>query len=55
MENREWLKSLTDEQLAEEIHYGRMLAETSRHKNHARQELAEALDEQKRREGSVHD
>jgi hypothetical protein len=49
MENREWLKSLSDKQLAEEIKYGRMLAESSRHKQLAARELREAEEERRRR------
>jgi hypothetical protein len=51
MDNREWLKSLSPRALAEEIHYGRMLAESSRHREHAAQGLREAIEERERRKG----
>lgn len=49
MENREWLKSLSDRQLADEIKYGRMLAEGGRHREHYRRELEEAEAEMRAR------
>lgn len=49
MENREWLRSLSDKQLAEEIKYGRVLAEASRHREFAKRELQEAIEEKERR------
>lgn len=42
MSNREWLKSLTDEQLAEEIRWGRLLAESGGHREHSQRQLDEA-------------
>lgn len=49
MENTEWLKSLSDKQLADEIHHGRVLAASDRHKQHRTRELQEAIAEMKRR------
>lgn len=49
MENTEWLKSLSDKQLADEIHYGRVLAASDRHKQQRTRELQEAIAEMKRR------
>lgn len=49
MENREWLRSLSDKQLAEEIKYGRILGEVAHHREHFKRELQEAIEEQERR------
>jgi hypothetical protein len=48
--NREWLKSLSDKALKDEIKYGRVLAEGDRHKAHYQRELEEAEAEKRRRE-----
>jgi hypothetical protein len=48
--NREWLKSLSDEQLAEEIKYGRVLAESGGHREHSQRQLDEARLEKLARE-----
>lgn len=51
--NTEFLKSLSDKQLADEIKYGRELAESrGHHREHARRELDEAISEKQRREPS---
>lgn len=52
MENAEWLKSLSDNQLADEIYYGRLLASGDRHKQHHTRELEEAVAEMARRRGN---
>jgi hypothetical protein len=49
-DNKEWLKSLGDKALADEIKYGRILAEGDRHKTHYQRELDEAEAEKRRRE-----
>lgn len=50
--NIEWLASLSDRQLAEEIKYGRILVDgMSRHREFNKQELAEAEAEMRRRNG----
>jgi len=50
--HREFLASLSDRHLAEEIKYGRLLAEGGRHPNLTKRELEEALAERdKRRSG----
>lgn len=51
MENTEWLKSLSDRQLVDEIRYGRALAEGDRHREHHSRELREAIAEMKLRKG----
>lgn len=51
--NREWLKSLSDKQLEDEIKYGRMRAETPINHNHqesAQRDLDEARLEKLARE-----
>lgn len=49
--NREFLRSLSDKALAEEIKYGRWLAEDGRHKHTYRQDYEEAKAERARRKG----
>lgn len=49
MDNKEWLRSLTDKQLAEEVKYGRLLSEGDHHKEQHKRALDEALAEQKDR------
>jgi len=46
MDNREWLRSLSDKQLAEEIRYTRLLADDDHHSEHHKKSLEEALAEQ---------
>lgn len=48
-ENEEWLRSLTDRQLAEEIQYCKLLADGPPHTDHYKRELEEARKEQKQR------
>ncbi len=48
--NEEWLRSLSVDQIREEIKYGALLAEMPRHKNHFRRELEQARAELRRRE-----
>ena len=52
MENRAWLKSLPDHQLAEEIRYGRWLAESGRHRQDETRTLREAEEEWSNRRSS---
>lgn len=48
--NKEWLASLSDRALTDEIRYGRVLAEdASGHRNHHTRELAEAREELEQR------
>lgn len=49
MENREWLRSLSDKQLAEEIKYGRTLTDGNSHRKRYKRDLEEAEDEQRQR------
>lgn len=49
-DNRDWLKSLSANALAEEIKYGKLLAETGWHREHYKRELQEAIEELQRRE-----
>ena len=52
MENRAWLNSLPDHQLAEEIRYGRWLAESGRHRQDETRTLREAEEEWSNRRSS---
>jgi len=53
--HREWLKSLSDKQLDEEIYYGRKLATMSRHREFYKRQHQEALEERRsRKEGKQH-
>lgn len=45
MNNREWMKSLSDRALAEEIKYGRWEAESGRYRQPARRNLRDAEEE----------
>lgn len=47
--NREWLKSLSDKALADEIKYGRELVGIGKHREVAQRELDEAIAEQHER------
>jgi hypothetical protein len=49
--NREFLRSLSDKALAEEIKYGGWLSEHGRHKRSYRQDYEEAKAERARRKG----
>ena len=49
MENKEWLKSLSDAELDEEIYYMGFWAKYGRHKKHYAKELKECLAERERR------
>jgi len=48
-DNREWLRSLTDDQLAQEIKYGSWHAESTNHKQFFRRQVQEAIDERNSR------
>lgn len=49
--NQEFLESLSDDHLAEEITWLRVLSIEGRHRESDKRELEEALAEQKRRQG----
>ena len=51
-DNVEWLKSLSDKALRDEIKYGRVLAQGGHHEQFHRRELEEAEAEMRRRQGN---